>query len=92
MNLRSGATFTRVDSKDSFKRVCGTSIGSSLFWGVTKLLESFNDPTEAIEGALIGDSSNIDMSVGDIYGGDYSSIGLPGVMLASSFAKLKDLN
>lgn len=32
------------------------------------------------------------MSVGDIYGGDYEGIGLPGRFLASSFGKLKDLS
>jgi pantothenate kinase len=32
------------------------------------------------------------MSVADIYGGDYPSIGLHGNMIASSFGKLKDLN
>lgn len=31
------------------------------------------------------------MSVGDIYGGDYSGINLAGDMIASSFAKIKDL-
>jgi pantothenate kinase len=29
--------------------------------------------------------------VGDIYGGDYSGIGLAGNMIASSFGKLKDV-
>ena len=41
--------------------------------------------------ALLGDSSKVDMSVEDIYGGDYEGIGLPGNFLASSFGKLKDL-
>lgn len=90
VNLRSGATFTRVDSKDSFNRVLGTSIGSSFFWGILRLLNMFHDPTEACEMAIKGDSSNIDMSVGDIYGGDYKGIGLTAKMIASSFGKLKD--
>ena len=30
------------------------------------------------------------MSVGDIYGGGYSQIGLPAFLIASSFGKLKD--
>ena len=50
----------------------------------------FNDPTEAIYGGAMGDSSKVDMSVADIYGGDYSGIGLAGNMIASSFGKLKD--
>jgi pantothenate kinase len=32
------------------------------------------------------------MTVGDIYGGSYPSIGLKGNMVASSFGKLKDLD
>lgn len=90
MNLRSGATFTRVDSKDSFHRVLGTSIGSSFFWGILRLLNFFSDPSEAVIAALNGDSGNIDMSVGDIYGGAYSGIGLTSKSIASSFGKLKD--
>lgn len=31
------------------------------------------------------------MTVGDIYGGDYPGIGLGKNMIASSFAKLKDM-
>jgi type II pantothenate kinase len=69
----------------------GTSIGSSTFWGILRLMGFFSDPTEAILSALKGDSSNVDMSVGDIYGGSYPSIGLKESMIASSFGRLKDL-
>lgn len=34
-----------------------------------------------------GDHRNVDMLVKDIYGGDYSSQGLPGELIASSFGK-----
>lgn len=44
------------------------------------------------EAAIRGDSSKIDMSVGDIYGGSYEGLNLPGSMIASSFGKLKDAN
>lgn len=43
------------------------------------------------EAARHGDSSKIDMSVGDIYGSNaYSGIGLGKNMIASSFGRLKD--
>ena len=43
------------------------------------------------EGARSGDSSKIDMSVGDIYGTKaYAGIGLGKNMIASSFGRLKD--
>ena len=57
-----------------------------------RLLNLFSDPTEATEAALYGNSTNIDMSVGDIYGGAYEGIGLSGTMIASSFGKLKDVS
>jgi len=38
--------------------------------------------------AVLGDSSKIDMSVGDIYGGDYKGLNLPMDMIASSFGRL----
>jgi type II pantothenate kinase len=92
VNIRSGATFTLVSSKDTSERICGTSIGASFFWGVLRLLNHFSGPTDAVEAAAIGDSSKVDMSVGDIYGSDYAGLGLPSNMIASSFGKLKDYN
>ena len=71
VNLRSGSSFTVVESKTSQRRITGSVIGSNLFLGVLRILNSFSDPTEAINGAINGDSSNVDMSVGDIYGGEY---------------------
>jgi type II pantothenate kinase len=35
-----------------------------------------------------GDNSNVDMLVGDIYGSDYSRLGLKSTMIASSFGKV----
>ncbi len=91
VNVRSGASFIRVDGPDKFERICGTSIGSAFFWGVLRLLNYYSDPTEAVYAAAKGDSSRIDMSVGDIYGGGYAGIGLAEKYIASSFGKLKDL-
>ena len=91
MNVRSGASFTRVDSADSMTRICGTSIGGAFFWGILRLLNFYNDPTEAVYAAAKGDSTRIDMSVGDIYGGNYQGVGLAENFIASSFGKLKDI-
>ena len=90
VNLRSGASFIRVDSKTDYKRVIGTSIGAGTFIGISKLLWEGNDLTKALFAGLKGDSRNIDMSVGDIYGTSYSKIGLPAEVIASSFGKIKD--
>lgn len=93
INIRSGATFTRVDSKTEYRKVnpvAGSPLGLTFYLGVIRMLNLFNDPTESIQAAIEGDSSNIDYDVGDIYGGSYAGLGLPKQMLASSFAKLKD--
>lgn len=90
VNLRSGASFIRVDSPTQYKRVIGTSIGAGTFVGISKLLWEGNDLTSALFAGLKGDSRNIDMSVGDIYGSNYDKIGLPAEVIASSFGKIKD--
>jgi len=92
VNLRSGASFIRVDAPGQYTRVTGTSIGVSLAWGISRYLNLFRDPTDLCTAALKGDSSNIDMSVGEIYGGGYKGLGMPGNMIASSFGRLKDLD
>ncbi len=48
------------------------------------------DPIEALELARQGDNSSTDMTVGDIYGSDYSAMDLPKNLIASSFGKLKN--
>mmetsp|Transcript_3017 Transcript_3017/g.6283 ORF Transcript_3017/g.6283 Transcript_3017/m.6283 type:complete len:338 (+) Transcript_3017:39-1052(+) len=90
VNLRSGLSVYKVNSKDDFVRVGGSSIGGSTFWALMKLMTDYSDPIHAIGDAIKGDTRNVDMSVGDIYGGDYPSIGLSGDMLASSCAKMRD--
>ena len=82
-----------MEDKDTYRRVGGTSIGVSLFVGIMRYMAlCSDDPTDMCEAALKGDSSKIDMSVGDIYGGQaYDSIGLGSMMIASSFGKLKDV-
>lgn len=37
---------------------------------------------------IVGDSNNVDLVVGDIYGSDYSKVGLAADVIASSFGKL----
>jgi type II pantothenate kinase len=42
---------------------------------------------ESLKSSVEGKTRNVDMTVGDIYGGDYASLGLPADMTASFFAK-----
>ena len=92
VNLRSGTTFTRVDSKTEHRRITGSPIGATSFLGLLKVMNLYNDPSQAINGALEGDSSGVDMSVGDIYGGTYEKLGLDARMLASSFGRLQHVD
>ena len=88
VNLRWGATFIRVDGPNKYRRITGTSIGVGLAWGISRYMGLFDGPTEMCEAAIRGDSSKIDMSVGDIYGGDYKGLNFPMDMIASSFGKV----
>ena len=88
VNLRGGANFVRVDSKNEFHRIAGSTIGIHAIIGILRSLNIFEDPIDALTGALVGDSSNIDLSVGDIYGGGCDALGMPSDWIASSFGKI----
>jgi type II pantothenate kinase len=91
--LRLGASFIKVTGPNTHERLAGSPIGLSLIWGVIRYMNYFNDPTDMTKSAMDGDDSNVTMTVGDIYGGDYrvsDKVTLPASMIASSFGKLKD--
>lgn len=88
VNIGSGVSILLVESPDQFKRVGGTSLGGSTFLGLTSALTGCTSFKEAIDLAAEGNSTEIDMLVGDIYGGDYSEMGLAATTVASSFGKL----
>uniref|UniRef100_A0A7I4B946 Pantothenate kinase n=1 Tax=Physcomitrium patens TaxID=3218 RepID=A0A7I4B946_PHYPA len=88
VNIGSGVSILRVDAAERFERVGGTSLGGSTFLGLTSALTNCTTFEEAINLAREGDSTQIDMLVGDIYGGDYTEMGLAATTVASSFGKL----
>ncbi|KAH7278058.1 hypothetical protein KP509_38G022000 [Ceratopteris richardii] len=88
VNIGSGVSILLVESPEQFKRVGGTSLGGSTFLGLTSALTGCTSFKEAVDLAATGDSTEIDMLVGDIYGGDYSEMGLAATTVASSFGKL----
>lgn len=88
VNIGSGVSILLVESPEQFKRVGGTSLGGSTFFGLASVLTGCTSFKEAIDLAAEGDSTEIDMLVGDIYGGDYSQMGLAATTVASSFGKL----
>ncbi|KAF6165295.1 hypothetical protein GIB67_042711 [Kingdonia uniflora] len=87
VNIGSGVSMIKVDGETKFKRVSGTSLGGGTYWGLGKLLTGCNSFDELLELSQQGDNKAVDMLVGDIYGMDYSKIGLSKSTTASSFGK-----
>jgi len=92
VTIGSGVSILKVESEDTFKRIGGTATGGGTFWGLGKLLTSAKDFDELLSLAEQGDHRNVDMLVKDIYGCDYTALGLPGDLIASSFGKMIQLN
>lgn len=88
VNLRSGLSIYKIESAQKYKNIGGSCIGGATFVALMKMFTDYSSIEEMINGALIGNNFDVDMSVSDIYGGDYSAFGLPGNLLASSCAKL----
>ena len=92
VNVGSGVNFHLIKDK-SGERVSegGSSIGGSVFWGLSNFLtEGRSSFSEVKEMAKEGEASKVDMTVGDIYGGDYHQLELPASVVAGSFGKLGD--
>lgn len=68
VNMKSGCSFIRVDSATEYRKISSTAIGASTFVGISKLLWDADDPTETLFKSAEGDSTKVDMTVGDIYG------------------------
>ncbi|KAJ3331544.1 hypothetical protein HDU93_009622 [Gonapodya sp. JEL0774] len=88
VNVGSGISFLRCLSIDKFERVMGSAIGGATFWGLVKSMTKIRDYDEALRLAQEGNSDSVNMTVGDIYGGDYPSFSLPRNMTASFFGKV----
>ncbi|KAF9245687.1 pantothenate kinase [Melanogaster broomeanus] len=69
-------------------RVSGTSLGGGTLWGLLSLLTSAQTFDEMLALSEEGDNAAVDMLVGDIYGADYSKLGLKSTTIASSFGKV----
>merc|ERR1719457_150295 len=88
VTIGSGVSILKVESEDSFQRIGGTATGGGTFWGLGKLLTSAKDFDELLSLAEQGDHRNVDMLVKDIYGADYTALGLPADLIASSFGNI----
>ncbi|WVQ85422.1 pantothenate kinase [Cryptococcus sp. DSM 104549] len=88
VNIGSGVSIVKVDEDGSFERVSGTSLGGGTLWGLLSLLTDADSFDEMLMLSEQGDNSAVDMLVGDIYGSDYSKIGLKSSTIASTFGKV----
>ena len=88
VNVKTGTSFYRIDSPTEFLRVGGSSIGASTIHALGKSLASARSMAQLSQRAsCLSTASRADLLVEDIYGGDCSSIGLPGSIIASSLGK-----
>eukprot|EP00754_Rhynchopus_humris_P043999 Rhum_TRINITY_DN3706_c0_g1::Rhum_TRINITY_DN3706_c0_g1_i1::g.11804::m.11804/K09680/coaW; type II pantothenate kinase len=92
VNVGTGTSFVDLDGNRKHVRVGGSSLGGGTFLGLCRGLTHCRTFGEAMALASEGDSRNVDMVVGDIYGPDepIEAHGLRRSTLASSFAKLAD--
>ncbi|KAF7325411.1 Pantothenate kinase 2 [Mycena venus] len=88
VNIGSGVSLIKVDEDGKFERVSGTSLGGGTLWGLLSLLTPATTFDEMLAFSEKGDNATVDMLVGDIYGQDYSRLGLKSTMIASSFGKV----
>lgn len=89
-----GICVYRVDSIDSHQKIGGNTIGPTSIWSLFYLACNYEDLEFAMKESFKGNNEYIDLSVGDIYGGDYSGVGLSSDIIASSFSKVNvsDIN
>lgn len=88
VSIGSGVSIIKVDGVGQWERVSGTNLGGGTFVGLGRLLTGCSTFDELLELSLQGDNTKVDMLVGDIYGTDYSHIGLSSTTIASSFGKI----
>lgn len=88
VNIGSGVSMVKVLGPQKFERIGGSSLGGGTLWGLLSLLTDARSYDDMLEMAGQGDNTKVDMLVGDIYGGEYSRIGLKSSTIASSFGKV----
>jgi type II pantothenate kinase len=88
VNIGSGVSMLKVMGPGKFTRIGGSSLGGGTLWGLLSLLTDAESYDDMLEMAACGDNRNVDMLVGDVYGTDYSRIGLKATTIASSFGKV----
>eukprot|EP00795_Rhopilema_esculentum_P015027 gene15027-6187_t len=87
VTIGTGVSIVKVDSESQYITLGGTRTGGGTFLGLGSLLTGAKGFDDLLHLATNGQHNNVDLQIQDIYGGDYSMIGLPGQFTASSFGK-----
>ena len=87
-----GVSIYKVNSINSFEKIGGNSFGPSTLWSLFTYSCGYDSPDLACEGAANGNNKLIDLSVGDIYGGNYENMSLSSDLIGSSFGKFKNID
>ena len=89
VNVKSGVSIYLVTSETQAEKIGGSCLGLTSVWALLQHA-GCEDLDDLLENFLNGDSSNVDMTVGDIYGCAY--LNLPEKLTASTCGKLKNHN
>lgn len=87
---KGGISIYKVDSSNSYKKIGGNSFGPSTLWSLFTFSCGYQDIDQAFSEAEKGNTRLIDLSVGDIYGGNYENMALCSDLIGSTFGKFKD--
>ncbi|KUF91924.1 hypothetical protein AM588_10004263 [Phytophthora nicotianae] len=88
VNIGSGVSILKITGESQYERVSGTSLGGGTFLGLCRALSKLRTFDEAMDASVEGDSNEVDMTVGDIYGtAGYEQFHLKPDTVASSFGK-----
>lgn len=83
----SGVSILLVKGDDDYERVSGSAIGGATFYGLCRMLTGLETFEDIQLSGFSGNHENIDLLVGDIYGGDLPQFGLSANTVASHFGK-----
>ena len=87
-----GVSIYKVNSINSFEKIGGNSFGPTTLWSLFTYSCGYDNPDLGCEEAANGNNNLIDLSVGDIYGGNYENMSLSSDLIGSSFCKFKNID
>jgi len=89
VSIGSGTSVILMAADGSHSRVSGTCYGGATYWALQRLATGCTTFDELDALLARGNSANVDMLVGDIYGDTTEELGLPADLLAASLAKFE---